>query len=119
MGFISNQKGHFTAVYTKSAQPDYKGTLRSGKSIVFEAKHTDDDRIKQNRLTEAQFESLEKHFRLNAAVFVFVSFRMQKFYMIPWTVWRDMKDVYGRKYIKEEEVIQFAVESQGFIRFLD
>ena len=40
-----NRKGQFLACYTKQAQPDYGGTLKGGRSIYFEAKHTDDERI--------------------------------------------------------------------------
>ena len=39
-----NRKGQFLACYTKQAQPDYGGTLKGGRSIYFEAKHTDDER---------------------------------------------------------------------------
>ncbi len=46
-----NRKGQFLACYTKQAQPDYGGTLKGGRSIYFEAKHTDDERIEQRRLT--------------------------------------------------------------------
>ena len=42
-----NRKGQFLACYTKQAQPDYGGTLKGGRSIYFEAKHTDDERIEQ------------------------------------------------------------------------
>ena len=44
--------GKFIAYYEKAAQPDYKGTLKGGRAVVFEAKHTDDDRIEYNRLTK-------------------------------------------------------------------
>lgn len=49
-----NRKGQFLACYTKQAQPDYGGTLKGGRSIYFEAKHTDDERIEQRRLTQEQ-----------------------------------------------------------------
>ncbi len=48
-----NRKGQFLACYTKQAQPDYGGTLKGGRSIYFEAKHTDDERIEQRRLTKS------------------------------------------------------------------
>ena len=46
-----NRKGQFLACYTKQAQPDYGGTLKGGRSIYFEAKHTDDERIEQQRIS--------------------------------------------------------------------
>ena len=38
-----DRAGRFIACYTKQAQPDYKGILRGGKAVNFEAKHTDSD----------------------------------------------------------------------------
>ena len=49
-----NAKGQFLACYTKQAQPDYKGTLKGGRAVVFEAKHTDGDRLQQSVVTSDQ-----------------------------------------------------------------
>ena len=43
-----NAKGQFLACYTKQAQPDYKGTLAGGRAVVFEAKHTDSNRLQRS-----------------------------------------------------------------------
>lgn len=51
------RKGQFIAVYEKQAQPDFKGVLLNGRSVIFEAKHTDRDRISQNVVTETQREN--------------------------------------------------------------
>ena len=53
-----NSKGQFLACYTKAAQPDYKGTILGGRSIVIEAKHTDSGRIDQSRTSSEQMEAL-------------------------------------------------------------
>ena len=114
-----NQKGQFMACYTKQAQPDYGGTLKGGQSIYFEAKHTDDDRIEQRRLTKEQADDLEAHHRLGAVAFVLVSFGLRAFYRVPWPVWRDMADTYGRKYIREDELAAYAVSATaGYIKIL-
>lgn len=65
-----NRKGQFLACYTKQAQPDYGGTLKGGRSIYFEAKHTDDERIEQRRLTQEQQDDLEAHHKLGAVAFI-------------------------------------------------
>lgn len=115
-----NQRGQFTACYLKQAQPDYSGTLRGGRSIYFEAKHTDGDRIEQRRLTQEQSDDLEAHHQLGAIAFVLVSFGLCDFYRIPWPVWRDMAEDYGRKYIKQIELEQYEVPNvAGYIKFLD
>jgi len=110
---MPRQAGKFIACFEKAAQPDYKGTLKGGLSIVFEAKHTDHDRIERGRLTHEQLDDLEKHHRLGALAFVFVSFGLQSFYRIPWTVWRDMKDLYGRKYLKADELESYRLPAPG------
>lgn len=46
-----NRQGQFLACYIKAGQPDFKGTLTGGRAVVFEAKHTDSDRIEYGRLT--------------------------------------------------------------------
>ena len=117
---MPKQPGKFIACFTKAAQPDYKGTIQGGRAIVFEAKHTDDYRIERKRLTDEQMEGLEKHHKLGALSFVLVSFELQDFYRIPWTVWRDMKDIYGRQYLKPDEIGRYKVPAPGgVIKLLD
>ena len=77
-----NRQGQFLACYTKAGQPDFKGTIIGGRSVVFEAKHTDSDRIKYDRLTPEQVEKLSKHHTLGAAAFVLVSVGLQAFYRV-------------------------------------
>ena len=112
--------GRFKACYTKAGQPDFKGTIRGGRSVVFEAKHTDDDRIKYDRLTKEQVEKLDTHHNLGAVAFVLVSFGLEGFYRIPWKTWRDMKAIYGRKYITRQEAERFRVPYMaGVIKLLE
>lgn len=114
-----NAKGQFTACFTKQAQPDYKGTLKGGRAVVFEAKHTEGDRIERSVVTEEQEKALERHYRLGALCFVLVSFGFQKYFRIPWDIFRDMKKHYGRKYIKPEEMEEYAIRHiGGYLRFL-
>lgn len=94
-----NRQGQFLACYIKAAQPDFKGTLAGGRSVVFEAKHTDADRMTFDRVTLEQRQRLRAHSNLGAEAFVMVSFGLRDFYRIPWPVWRDMREIFGRKYI--------------------
>lgn len=115
-----NNRGQFLACYVKAAQPDYKGTLRGGRAVVFEAKHTDSDRIEFDRLTQEQIGALTDHDRLGAAAYVLVSFGLESFYRVPWPVWRDMKTVFGRKYMKEPELEPYRVQRvAGVLKLLD
>lgn len=113
-------QGRFIACFEKKAQPDYKGTLRGGRSVVFEAKHTDSDRLQQGAVTEWQAEQLEEYEGLGAICFVLVSFGFEKFYKIPWDVFKTMKERYGRKYIKPEDVEIYRIQNKGgFLLFLE
>lgn len=117
---IPNTKRRFEACFERKAQPDYKGTLRNGMAVVFEAKHTDSDRIERGRLTAEQMDGLEAHYRLGAVSFVLVSFGFLEFYRVPWQVWRDMKPRYKRLYIKAEELADWRVKNcGGVLRFLE
>ena len=115
-----NSKGQFTACYVKAAQPDYKGTLAGGQAIVFEAKHTDRDRIARERVTDQQAAALDDHHQLGALTYVIVSFGLLAFYRIPWPIFRDMADRYGRKYMTREEMELYHIPfTGGYIRLLD
>lgn len=115
-----NKRGQFLACYVKAAQPDFQGTLPGGRSVVFEAKHTDGEKIEYSRLTGEQIEKLRLHHKLGAAAFVLVSFGLQDFYRIPWEVWRDMRSIYGRKHMKQPECEPYRVQyTAGVIKLLE
>ena len=112
-----SKDGMFTGRFTAKAQPDFQGTLYGGRSIVFEAKSTDNDRITQNVLTETQMEILEKHNRIGALCGVCICIQ-DKYYFVPWKLWRDMKELYGRKYLKAEDIEEYKVIYDGAVHFL-
>lgn len=112
-----HQNGLFTGRFNTPAQPDFQGTLKGGQSIVFEAKKTSKDRITRNVLTDTQMEVLEKHNRLGALCGVCVGIQ-DSFFFIPWNVWRDMKEMYGRQYLKPEDIEEYRVRFDGAVHFL-
>lgn len=115
----SNGKGQFLACFTKQAQPDYKGTLAGGRAIVFEAKHTDSDKIHRSVVNEEQERQLDRHAALGAECFVMLSFGFQRFFRIPWETFRDMKQRYGRKYITPKDVSEYEIRyTGGILQFL-
>lgn len=101
--------GRFMAVYTATAQPDYKGTLSGGRAVVFEAKHTDSDTMKQERVTPAQAEALSMHYNLGALCFVLISIK-DRYFAIPLELWDDMKQIYGRKHITTSDVKEYEAK---------
>lgn len=111
--------GQYIAVFTKSAQPDYKGILSNGKMVVFDAKYTDTEKMAQSRVTEDQRQSLDEYAAMGATCFIVCGFSSGKAYRIPWGVWDAMKELYGRKYITEADIEGFRVKSDLKIWFLN
>ena len=110
----------FEGVFTKPAQPDFKGTLQEGRSVVFEAKATSTDRMEQREVTVEQERSLSSHAKLGAVAFVIVSLSLRAFYRVPWSTWTSMKENYGRKYMTAEDLAQYCIkEVGGILRFLE
>ena len=101
--------GRFKAVYDKKAQPDYKGTLNGGRSVIFEAKYTSSDRITADRVTEAQRQYLDQAAALGAHCYILAGFKTGNVYKIPWEVWSRMKDFFSRKYVIESDLKQYFV----------
>lgn len=101
--------GKFIAFYEKQAQPDYKGALKGGQAVVFEAKHTTADRIEQSRVTQEQTALLDKYAAMGAECFILVGFNMRDFFRVPWSVWGEMKARWGRKYATPEDLDDYRV----------
>ena len=113
-------KGVFECVFTKRSQPDFIGVMRGGRCVVFEAKHTDADRIQQDAVKDHQATALDQYSALGAACYVLVSLRMRDFFFLPWTVWKGMKLQYGHKYATAMDMCEYRVTSAGgTIDFLD
>lgn len=110
--------GIFEGRFIALAQPDFQGTLQGGQSIVFEAKYTSTDRVKRSVLSDNQIRSLEQHNRLGAIAGICVGIG-DNFFFIPWVIWRDMKKLYGRQYLKVEDIEEYRVRFNGSVMFLD
>lgn len=108
----ADRQGKFKAIYTAAAQPDYKGTLSGGRAVVFEAKHTDSDTMKQERVTPAQAEALSMHYTLGALCFVLISIK-DRCFVIPWHEWKHMKQSFGRKYITAADLKEYEVKMKA------
>ena len=59
--------------------------------VLFDAKHTDKEKIMRSVVTEEQEECFERYMKLGAMCFLVVSIGLDKFYRVPWVVFRDMK----------------------------
>lgn len=103
-------KGKFEAYYEKKAQPDYKGTIKGGRTVCFEAKYTSSDRMEQSRVKENQAAYMDKLTELGARCYVLAGFGSGEVYRIPWPVWAAMKETFGRKYVTEADLTKYRVQ---------
>ena len=100
---------------------DYKGTLKGGRTILIEAKFTSTDRLTQDRVLDIQASYMDRHQSLGARCFVVAGFSTGEVYKIPWNDWKAMKDLFGRKYVKEEDLQPYRVKTawNGTLFLLD
>lgn len=110
----------FICCFTKQAQPDFKGILMDSTMILFDAKHTDKDKISRDVVTAEQQACFERYMKLGAMCFLVVSLEFKEFYRVPWVVFRDMKKIYGHKYMNREELEPYRIKySNGVVKYLD
>ncbi len=102
--------GKFEAYFEKKAQPDYKGTIKGGRAVMFEAKYTSSDRMTQNRVSTGQAAYMDSHTKLGARCYIIAGFDSGEVYCIPWNVWKYMQQYFGRKYIKETDLHDYRVQ---------
>lgn len=115
----NHKNGTFKGRFIANAQPDFKGTLAGGKSIVFEAKYTSTDTIRAAVITEEQYKSLEEHYALGAEAGVCIGIKEQYFF-VPWEVWRSLKEHTGKKSATAIDLASYEVPYtyRGGIEFL-
>jgi len=112
-------QGKFQGSFAKKAQPDFKGTLKFGKAIVFEAKYTSQDKMNASVLSDEQIKCLKKHYDLGAITGVVIGIKERAFF-VPWRLWSVMKEEYNRAYLKIEDIKAYEVKQDlNCIKFLD
>ncbi len=47
-----------------------------------------------------------------------IGFNMTDMFRIPWPIWRDMKEHFGRKYVKPEELEEYRVPTGHYGTYL-
>lgn len=103
------EQTRFIGCFTRQAQPDYKGTIKGGRTVIFEAKFTSSDRITQDRVSDAQWSYMDRATELGARCFVLAGFKSGGIYRIPWPVWSDMKKKFGHKYVTEKDLSEYRI----------
>ena len=112
--------GQFIAYYSRQAQPDFKGVLAGGRCIIFDAKHTINDLIRQSAVSESQREMFDKYEYMGAVCCIVVSLAQNDFYRVPWKIWKNMKEEFGHMYMSRKELEPYRVPMKGMeILFLE
>ena len=111
-------KGQFKGQFTRNANPDFEGTLKGGQSICFEAKYTSQRRMAKSVISDKQEEVLNYKSALGAVVGVCVGIG-QRYFFVPWEVWANMKEIYGKKSVSADDLAKFEVKFRRGIMFLD
>ena len=62
------KRGQFICCFAKQAQPDFKGILMDATMVLFDAKHTDKERIMRDVVTEEQENCFERYMKLGGDV---------------------------------------------------
>ncbi len=81
--------------------------------MIFEAKYTSLARMEQGRVTPEQAAFLERRQALGARRWVLAGFGSGNVYRVPWVVWRDMSEMFGRRSVTEKDLRDFAVPVMG------
>lgn len=115
--------GKFVAVHDKKSQPDFKGLLKGGQAVVFEAKHTNSTNIRFDRLQMHQKRELVKHQQLGAEAFLLISFEVnspdKRVYKVPIKDWLLLENRLDKKSVNEDDLKNYRVLVQNdMIRFL-
>ena len=85
-------------------KPDFKGTLKGGRTVVFDAKFTESSKITYQALSDFQRETLLNYSKLGAIAFVLVGFADRNMYRVDIHDWEAMQTIFGHKHIKQEEL---------------
>lgn len=115
--------GGFIGKFIGRAEPDFKGVLKGGQAIAFEAKSTSKSRIQRSVLTPEQMQWLDAQMMMGALTYVCVGMtdkqKRARFFMIPWHTWADMKIDYGKKFLMPDDIPEYEVRFDGTLKFLD
>lgn len=112
--------GRFEGNFSKSAQPDYKGTLAGGTTICFDAKATDTEKIPVSALSDEQVDSLAEHTFLGAVTGVLLCFSFRTFAFIPFGTFMRAKELNGHKHWTEKDAEPYRVYMNGgYLDFLE
>lgn len=116
----TGRKGRLiTGFYGSTGQPDFVGTLKNGRSIVFEAKHTNTTNIEFKRIVPHQKHALKRHHELGAESFILIAFKLDNIYKISIKDWLELEKNIDKKSVNEKDLAEYKLnKDKGLIRFI-
>ncbi|MDU2064394.1 MAG: Holliday junction resolvase RecU [Sporomusaceae bacterium] len=75
---------------------DFFGIYK-GLAVAFDAKNTNSDKIEFKRVEDHQAAILDDWQALGGITFIFVGWQMKRFFVVPWSYWRECLTVYKAK----------------------
>jgi len=107
------RNGTVRGYYEKKGQPDFKGILCDGTGIMFEAKHTEQGKILQSVVSDTQWRNLDIYESFGAHCYVMVSMGLRRFYRVPWSIWKRMKELFGHKHMTADELEPYRLQEKN------
>lgn len=115
LGKVDN-RGCFTACFEKAAQPDYKGVLKGGRCIVFDAKHTRQDRIRKSAVTDEQAHILDAYEKMGAVCCIVCEIQ-GRYFTVDWARWKRAEK--GHAYFTADDLVAYEVPCRnGIVKIL-
>ena len=113
----TNSGGKFIGYFERKAQPDFKGTLKGGKSIVFDAKATTTEKIAVSVLSDEQRKHLLLQQKLGAISGVMIAYSFKHYFFIPIDKFLNAKEINGHAYWTplEAELVGTYIRHTGTI----
>ena len=103
--------GMFIAFFDLLALPVFFGSIKGGRTVMFEAKFTAADRMEQSRVLQSQQDYMDRHQALGARCLCIAGFSAGMGYCGPCDIWKTMKDHFGRKYVTEAVLEKYQVQT--------
>lgn len=112
IAFIENVSGSFqpTGGSKKTSWSYYYGVLKDGSEIAFLTKHTEDKKIDPCIVTKMQRFIMDRLERYGVQCFVILSLSMKKFYRVPWTVFKNMQELFCHNFMDEHDLEAYRLK---------
>lgn len=91
---LRNEEGKITgAKVDKQTTVDFLGGIKGLGAIAFDAKHTDGNGIRRDRVEPHQAEFLDNYLEIGHLAYILAGYRMLDFFLVPWAEWKQLPSI--------------------------